>query len=151
GSLVRSPTDVPWRSYRREWLVLALVALTALVVVHATSVQDITRVGLTQSLVERGSGTIDPGAPPTIDPGRYRGHFYSDKAPGMSFAAIPTYAALKGLHAGLGIASPTRVFHYSDQGTVDVWLVRILTGGIAFLVLVFLVGRVAEGLVPGTG
>jgi len=151
GSLVRPSTAVPWRGYDREWLVLALVALTALVVVHATSVQDTTRLGLTQSLVDRGSVTIDQVAPLTIDRARYRGHYYSDKAPGMSFAAVPVYAALEGLHSGLGVASPTRVFHYSDEGTVDVWLVRLLTGGVAFVILVFLVGRVAEGLVPGTG
>jgi 4-amino-4-deoxy-L-arabinose transferase-like glycosyltransferase len=151
GSRVRGSIDVPWRSYGREWLVLALVAVTTLAVVHATSVQDITRVGLTQSLVERGSITIDSVAPLTIDRARYHGHYYSDKAPGMSFAAVPPYAALKALHAGFGVASPSRVFHYSDEGTVEVWLVRLLTGGIPFLVLVFLIGRLAEGLAPGTG
>ena len=39
---VRPTSELPRRSYRREPIVLALVALTALVVVHATSSQDIT-------------------------------------------------------------------------------------------------------------
>jgi hypothetical protein len=131
--------------------VLALIALTALVVVHATSVQDLTRLGLTQSLVDRGSLTIDQVAAQTIDRARYGGHYYSDKAPGMSIAAAPSYAALAGLHATVGAPPAARVFHYRDQGTFQVWFVRVLTGGVFFLATVFLVGRVAEGLAAGTG
>jgi hypothetical protein len=148
---VRATSQIPWRAYAREPVVLALVGLTALVVVHATSVQDLTRIGLTQSLVDRGSLTIDQVAGQTIDRARHGGHYYSDKAPGMSIAAVPSYAALEGLHAAAGTEKATLVFHYRDQGTFQVWFVRVLTGGVFFLVTVFLVGRVAEGLAPGTG
>src|SRR4029079_13686226 len=40
---------------------------------------------------------------------------------------------------------------WDPEGDIHVWGVRVLTNGIAFLVCVFLVGRIAEGIAPGTG
>jgi hypothetical protein len=150
---VRPTSELPWRAYRREPIVLALVALTALVVVHATGPQDITRIGLTRSLLENRSLTIDDVAKSTADRARYKGHYYSDKAPGMSFMAIPSYVALKSVDVVTGRRDAERIFIYprARDATFPVWFVRIFTGGVLFLITVFLVGRVAEGLVAGTG
>ena len=38
-----------------------------------------------------------------------------------------------------------------DNPTTRLWLVRVLASGISFLVCALLVGRLAEGLAPGTG
>src|SRR5206468_3521080 len=40
---------------------------------------------------------------------------------------------------------------WDPEGDIHVWGVRVLTNGIAFLVCVFLIGRIAEGIAPGTG
>src|SRR5207253_7670948 len=51
-----------------------------------------TRLGLTLSLVERGSVTIDPYREWTLDKAEKDGHYYCDKAPGLSLLAVPAYA-----------------------------------------------------------
>src|SRR4029079_18507430 len=40
---------------------------------------------------------------------------------------------------------------WDPEGDIHVWGVRVLTNGIAFLVCVFLIGRIAEGIAPRTG
>jgi hypothetical protein len=53
------------------------------------------RVFLTASIVDRGRLDIDPFASATGDIARVGAHYYSDKAPGLSLAAVPVYAVLK--------------------------------------------------------
>ena len=50
---------------------------------------NITRVALSVSLIEDGSVCIDRYAHMTVDRAKRAGHFYCDKAPGLSIAAIP--------------------------------------------------------------
>lgn len=47
------------------------------------------RIALTLSIVERGELTIDPLQALTSDKAFFAGHYISDKAPGMSFSALP--------------------------------------------------------------
>ncbi len=54
-----------------------------------------TRIFLTASIVDRGQLNIDPFAVFTGDVASYRGHYYSDKAPGLSLLAVPVYAVVK--------------------------------------------------------
>ena len=57
------------------------------------------RIAMTLAIVEHGSLYIDAFAPFTEDKGAARGHYISDKAPGMSLLALPaTAAAVKVLH-----------------------------------------------------
>ncbi|HEX9056297.1 MAG TPA: hypothetical protein VF818_02105, partial [Ktedonobacterales bacterium] len=53
------------------------------------------RIFLTASIVDRGQLDIDPFAVSTGDIASYGGHHYSDKAPGLSLAAIPVYVVVK--------------------------------------------------------
>jgi hypothetical protein len=53
-----------------------------------------TRLNLTLAVVETGSLSIDPYHENTGDKLYYQGRYYSDKAPGLSFAAVPVYAVL---------------------------------------------------------
>lgn len=53
------------------------------------------RLALTYSLAERGTFRIDPYQTETGDKVYYRGHYYSDKAPGASLIAVPFYLILK--------------------------------------------------------
>jgi hypothetical protein len=51
-----------------------------------------TRLALTMSLAERGSVAIDPYQAWTFDKALKDGHYYCDKAPGLSLLAVPIYA-----------------------------------------------------------
>ena len=53
------------------------------------------RIFLTASIVDHGQLDIDPFATNTGDIARVGAHAYSDKAPGLSLAAVPIYAVLK--------------------------------------------------------
>jgi hypothetical protein len=54
----------------------------------------VSRVGLTFSILEDHSPKIDKFAPFTGDRAFFDGSHYSDKAPGLSFTALPLVAAL---------------------------------------------------------
>lgn len=130
----------PWRRPRRERLVLLLVALATLTQVSVVTTQDVSRLCLTRA-VTAGRLTIEPCDGNSLDHARYDGRIYSDKAPGMSLLAMPA-AGLTGLPGG------SRSEFHHDLG---VWVVRVLTNGVAFLALVFAVGRIAEGVAEDTG
>ena len=53
------------------------------------------RLMLTYALVDRGTLSIDGLENQTRDLARYRGHYFSDKTPGLSLLAVPSYAASK--------------------------------------------------------
>jgi hypothetical protein len=54
-----------------------------------------THVFLTASIVDRASLNIDPFSALTGDIASAHGHFYADKAPGLSLAAVPVYALIR--------------------------------------------------------
>jgi hypothetical protein len=135
------------RAYRREWIVVLLVWFAALSFVHEVGPQDITRLALTEAIALDGSLRIDRWQEQTPDKAIYRGHYYSDKAPGMSFLALPSFVLLR----TAGVLRETNVLPgiWNDRG--DIWMLRALASGLGFLLIVILVGRVAEGIEPGTG
>ncbi len=135
----RGPT-APWRRPRRERLLLLLVALAALTPIYVASSQDVSRLCLTRSLLS-GHLTIGACARDTVDRARYDGRTYSDKAPGMSLLAVPS--AL--------LASLPPPLRWNVTRDFRIWLIRLFTGGVAFILLALAVGRVSEGLSPGRG
>jgi hypothetical protein len=116
------------------------VALATLTVVVPVGGQDTSRLCLTRALLA-GRLSADGCLAGSVDRASHHGHLYSDKAPGMSVLAVPAAAAVR-------LPAPSR---WRRDGDLRVWAVRLLTGGAAFLLVVFLVGRVAEGLAPGAG
>lgn len=62
-----------------------------------------TRMMLTMSLVEDGSTEIDRWHDLTMDKALHGEHYYSDKAPGMSFLSVPSYAALRAVGMATGV------------------------------------------------
>ena len=143
------PSPLPWRRPRYELALLALVAVAALLPVQHQSPQDESRLCLTRALIE-GHLTIYPCIGASPDVAQYGFNKYSDKAPGFSVLAIPAVLAVR--------LPPAPSWHYpEDTGGWDyprdpgVWAVRILTSGIAFVLLALLVGRVSEGIARGLG
>ncbi len=57
------------------------------------------RLDLTMALVDEGSLQIDHYYTNTGDYAAFEGHFYTDKAPGVSFLGVPAYAAYKAVAA----------------------------------------------------
>ena len=121
-------------------LLLLLVMVAALTPIYLVSAQDVSRLCLARSLVE-GRVAISPCVGQAFDRAEFGGRLFSDKAPGMSILAVPVVEAVD-----LPTASRWRTSR--DLG---VWVVRVLTSGVAFVLLAFAVGRVSEGLVPDTG
>jgi hypothetical protein len=122
--------------------VLVLVALAALPPISLTGPQDRTRYELTRHLVLHYTLVLEPNL---FDRAVFAGRTYSDKAPGMSFIAVPAYEAER----VVGIArAPAQ---WEAKGDPSLWLIHVLTSGVLFLVSVFIVGRLAERLVAGTG
>jgi hypothetical protein len=130
------------RSYRYEWLVLLLVALSSLAVVNVANPQDTTRYELTRHVVLYHTLTLEPDL---FDRAVYGGKTYSDKAPGMSFLAIPAYE----VERAVGVARAPS--DWTGKGDLSLWGIRVASSGLLFLLAGLLVGRAAESLVPGTG
>jgi hypothetical protein len=129
-----------WARPRWELVLLALVAVVGLSPVYSTNAQDVSRLCLTRALVQ-GRLTVSPCVGGVIDRASYRGRTYSDKAPGLSLLAVP---AVEAVHL------PTAE-QWTFAGYLPLWAVRVLTSGVAFVLLALLVGRVSEGLVAGAG
>ena len=138
---------MPLRSYRGERLVVALIALAALAVVNPPAAA-VSRVALADALLE-GRVTIDEYAGQTIDRARYKGHYYSDKAPGLSAVAAIPVAVLD--VADPGLVEPRNERLWNPEGSFSLWAIRALVGGFFFVLGVVLVGRVAEAVAPRTG
>lgn len=136
---------MPWRGYRFEPLVLVLVSFAALCLVHGPTAQDVTRLGVTYSIVNYGSLELQESARSGSDYAKYKGRYYTDKAPGLTFLSIPPFLVSRVVTAGVAPAQWHRRTDY------QLWWLRLATSGVAFVFCVFLVGRVAEGLVARTG
>ena len=140
------PQDVPggWRRRCRSsgWLYAALFFLFA--TVYGVFVQDVgpnqlSRLNLTLALAHEGRLEIDSYTANSIDRAFYNGHYYSDKAPLISFLAYPFYQAIRYLQHLDGVNLDTRL--------MLTYLLWVLNGFInvpltALLLLLFLhVGR----------
>jgi hypothetical protein len=105
--------------------------------VYKLNAQDNSRLCLSQALVH---GHLSNDGCFGLDHALYKGHEYTDKAPGLSIVELPLAVALR-------LAPANRLPVHSWK----LWVIRLLTSGIVFLALAFVIGRVSEGLAPGFG
>src|SRR5437667_12760583 len=112
-----------------------LVVLAALAVVNVANPQDTTRYELTRHVVLHHSLAIESDV---FDRAVYGGRTYSDKAPGMSFLAIPAYV----VERALGVARAPR--DWGAEGDLSLWGLRLATSGVLFVLAGLLVGRAAD-------
>ncbi len=83
---------MPLRKHNVFLLVFLILFWLYSTITHYPKDNELSRFGLTWSIVEKGDFDIDPFAEFTIDKSFKDGHFYSDKAPGLSFIGVPAYA-----------------------------------------------------------
>lgn len=83
---------------------LTLVIISALFM-HWGGWSENSLFDLTRAIVDRGTLTIDPDIQNTGDRSVVNGHYYSNKAPGGAFLAVPVYAAWKGIASFLPVDS----------------------------------------------
>jgi hypothetical protein len=137
----------PWRRFRHERLVLLLILLTTFSVQTVPGVLDASRLAPSVSVLTRGTLNIDPYTAGAASDVSYRaGHWYSDKAPGLSLYALPATAIVLAGDRAAG-EPDSRVW----TGHWQSWLMRLVVNGPLLALLCLVVGRVGEGLVPGCG
>src|SRR4051794_10173515 len=134
-----SGRPIPWKKPAHEALLIVLVAVAGFLPLYRLNAQDHSRICLAEAYAQ-GRVSYDSCFVWSFDKAAYANHLYSDKAPGMSVAEIPVVEAV-----GLGLPGSWHDWFWK------LWVVRVLSSGIAFLVCAFMVGRVAEGLAPGFG
>lgn len=81
---------------------------------------------LTRAIVERGSFAIDDFASNTGDVSYSGGHLYANKAPGLSFLAVPPYAVARLLTAASGFAETDAL-----AMILSMWFCTVATCGLA--------------------
>ena len=137
---LRRRAPLPWARPRAELLLLVLIGAVALTPVAGYNEQDSARICLSRALLA-GRLSDDTCFAYTVDSSRYGGHLYSSRAPGMSVLEIVPAEVV-------GLKDPTTWTHEPD---LRLWAVHLVVSGIPFLLCVFLVGRISEGLAPGYG
>jgi hypothetical protein len=103
----------------------------------AQSPNELSRYELVVSIVDRGSLSIGPELArfgDHEDKSVFRGRFFSNKAPGLSFAGVPVYAAVRRLTGPADPGNATTVF----------FLVRLLTVTLAVVVALAVFARRLE-------
>ncbi|MGZ3673085.1 MAG: hypothetical protein ACXVCO_02140 [Ktedonobacterales bacterium] len=105
------------------FLVLIVVLAAAYFVPRGISWNADSHLFLTASIVDRGTLNIDSLAAYTGDKAFAGGHYYSDKAPGLSLLAVPVYAVLK--YSLLGGHPYSSLFAVPEAQRID-FLVRDL-------------------------
>ncbi len=85
------------RTLRWPAILVKLMALLAYIYVvpHGLSSNPDGHIAMARAIVDDHTLYIDRYATGLVDRAQYRGHYYTDKAPGISFLAVPTYAALR--------------------------------------------------------
>jgi hypothetical protein len=130
---------------------LALAAILMVGVTYATVIQSFSwnqtsHYDLVRSL-DRDSTTIDQYQENTGDKAFYKGHWYSARAPGLALFVLPFYDALKGLGAER-LARSSQAQRGEDE---MVYFIGLWGNVLPGLLLLLLVGHLAERLQPGYG
>jgi hypothetical protein len=117
---------------------LGVLALLVLVSASAVLLQPFgynqgSHLALVHALAD-GTPRIDAYRDYSGDESFYRGHVYSNKAPGLAFATLPAYLALRAAHLPHGVH------------VLSLWSVLVPAA-----ILLLLVGSIAERIEPGLG
>jgi len=116
----------------RAWLIAATLFVSYAYFYQGTGWNQNSHFDLARALAEQHSVRIDRYEWNTGDKAFYRGHYYSDKAPGLSLAALPAISAAGSL---------ARVFRVSQVLALQLYSATVLTSslGIALAAAVLFV------------
>jgi hypothetical protein len=103
------------------------------------------RFDLLRAIVERHTLTIDAYHENTQDKAHFRGHYYSDKAPGLVFVAVPFALAARPMLRMTGVEPDSARGEYALSYLVTVFAVALPTA-LAGVCLFFLGLRLGNGL-----
>ena len=117
---VHASSAVTWRG--PAWLIVATLFVCYAYFYQGTGWNQNSHFDLARALAEQHSVRIDRYQWNTGDKALYQGHYYSDKAPGLSLAALPAISA-----AGM----LARVFPVSRVPALQLYLATILTSSLA--------------------
>jgi hypothetical protein len=138
----QTPQDHDALRRRKNEALLFALALLAFAWFQHPALHDnaLTRLDLTYSIVLRQSLRIDPYHDNTMDKALRHGHYYCDKAPGLSFAAAP---------ALLLIRTVFRTLDFYPENPLIAWMLIVITVAIpcalACMLLFRLLRREAGG------
>jgi hypothetical protein len=91
----------------------------------------VTRMGLVYGILENHTLTIDPFSPFTRDKAEFNGHYYLDKAPGMSLMALASVGVfLSVLHALHISTAPIVADKFTSSYYASVWFVCFVTSAL---------------------
>ncbi len=123
------------RSTRLEAFVLGLLLwATFMYFAQGGGANQNSRFALTRAIVEQSSLAIDDYASTTFDIARFQGHYYSDKAPGLAFLAVPAHTVYLLFHeAPSEPGEVSAALHWSTAFTVS--LCSAVAGGLFYLLL----------------
>lgn len=124
------------RTTRLEAIVLGLLLwATFAYFAQGGGANQNSRFALTRAIVEQSTLAIDAYASTTFDIARSRGHYYSDKAPGLALLAVPAHAAYV-LSCGVPTTSAelSAALHWSTAFSVS--LFSALSSGLLYLLLI---------------
>jgi hypothetical protein len=130
---------------------MALAAILLVGVAYATVIQSFSwnqtsHYDLIRSL-DQDRTTIDQYQENTGDKAFYKGHWYSARAPGLALFALPFYDALKALGAER-LARSSQAQRGEDE---MIYFIGLWANVLPGLLLLLLVGHLAERLQPGYG
>jgi hypothetical protein len=137
-------TAPPWR--RRAGLAsLVCLALCWGSLAQGFGWNQTSHYALIRALAE-GTPTIDrslqeTGVAGTGDISEYRGHVYSNKAPGLAFVTLPAYLVMKAAGKAKAVHDPTG----------QMWFLGLWGAVLPGFVLLLLVRRIADDFQPGFG
>ncbi len=132
---------------------LALAAILLVGLSYATMIQSFSwnqtsHYDLIRSL-DQDRTTIDQYQTNTGDKAEYKGHWYSARAPGLALYSLPFYDALKWV--GAESWTDRHVAPPNHPGDEMIYLIGLWANVLPGLLLLLLVGHLAERLQPGYG
>jgi hypothetical protein len=118
-----------WRAHAPALVVTAILAFTYAYFAQGEGPNQNSRFDLVRAIVDEHRFAIDSFAANTSDKSQMGGHFYCDKAPGLSFLAVPLYALYR-LIVGVpeGGAASINALYWITWFTVG--LASAATGGL---------------------
>ena len=126
-------------------VVFLLAFVSTAYFVHGAGANQNTRFDLVRAIVEGHSLRIDAYQANTMDKAIFGGHHYSDKAPGLAFAAVVPYAVLHAMDPGdpSDIEPDPAVLHLLTLATVS------LVSALAGVAMLGLLESLGVGLLAG--